>query len=218
MPASVTHGDEQGKGGPATALAVEAAVVGAAAVRIECRPSGAASRRVRAASEREPVGIECRPSGAASERGERAASRWAHAASGRGERERRARAASRWVRTASVHAASDRQALAASGRGERACGDDSGECGDDSGARPRIREGARIRNQASAAITFQTDQRDLLLTFQIADLLLAFQKTKLINADQRGGATNEGAGTGRGGIEWRGEKNFLVLVESFSIT
>ena len=26
------------------------------------------------------------------------------------------------------------------------------------------------------------------------------------------------AGTGRGGIEWRGEKNFLVLVESFSIT
>ena len=186
MPASVTHGDEQGKGGPATALAVEAAVVGAAAVRIECRPSGAASRRVRAASEREPVGIECRPSGAAKVRGERAWRARGEPLGACGEWARRARAASRWARTARVRAASDRQALAASGRGERACGDDSGEYGDDSGARPRIREGARIRNQASAAITFQTDQRDLLLTFQIADLLLAFQKTKLINADQRG--------------------------------
>jgi len=180
------HGDDQGKGGLATARAVEAEVVGAALVGSqgsqEPWPSGAASRRVRAASERgerEPVGIECRPSGAAKVRGERAWRARGEPLGACGEWARRARAASRWARTARVRAASDRQALAASGRGERACGDDSG-------ARPRSREGARIRNQASAAITFQTDQRDLLLTFQIADLLLAFQKTKLINADQRG--------------------------------
>ena len=80
--------------------------VGAAAVGIECRPSGAASRRVRAASERgerEPVGIECRPSGAVSERGECAASRWA-------------RAASRWVRAASGHGERAVSARAASER------------------------------------------------------------------------------------------------------
>ena len=81
--------------------AVEAEVVGAALVGSqgsqEPWPSGAASRRVRAASERgerEPVGIECRPSGAVSERGECAASRWVRAASGHGERAVSARAAS----------------------------------------------------------------------------------------------------------------------------